>query len=305
MGGETAHHKTNIYMAMKLKNGDLASNAKENMSVFSMHYHKILNNHRPVDDSVLDLIKQKQCLTTIDALITFKEVKRAINKLKKGKSPGFNGIPPEALKVMDDTPRRTVHKHVSNFFDGKTNHEWWHKSQCISVPKKGNLSDPNKWRVIILMDMCSKVFSLLMMVHAFQLLDKHRTRFQFGGTPELGCRDGLFTLKVPPNARQNHDLASYVGFVDLVKAYNTANHDLVLCILKRYGPPPNFFAAIQMIYTNKVCVIKIEKEIVDIPQSVGVQQGNNMVPVLFLFLMIAFTETLEIVWREQEIPIAL
>jgi hypothetical protein len=78
-GGKTAHHKTNINMAMKLKNGDLASNTKENMSVFGMHFHKVLNNHRPVDNSVLNLIKQKPCLTTIDAPITFKEVKRAIN----------------------------------------------------------------------------------------------------------------------------------------------------------------------------------------------------------------------------------
>jgi hypothetical protein len=59
-------------MAMKLKNDDLASNAKENMSVFGMHFHKVLNNHRPVNNSVLNLIKQKPCLTTIDAPITFK-----------------------------------------------------------------------------------------------------------------------------------------------------------------------------------------------------------------------------------------
>ena len=39
-GGETTHHKTNINMAMKLDNGKLASNAKENMSIFSMHFHK-------------------------------------------------------------------------------------------------------------------------------------------------------------------------------------------------------------------------------------------------------------------------
>ncbi len=196
---------------MKLENGDLASNAKENMSVFGMHFHKVLNNHRPVDDSVLDLIKQKPCLTTIDAPITFREVKHAINKLKTGKAPGLNGIPPEALK---DMPQWTVHKHISNFFDGKTNHEEWHKSQCMPVPKKGNLSDPNKWQEIMLMDTCSKVFSLIMMAHAFQLLDKHGMYFQFGGTPELGCRDGLFTFKALLNARQNHDLALYVGFFD-------------------------------------------------------------------------------------------
>jgi hypothetical protein len=82
-GGETAHLKTNVNMAMKLKSGDLASNAKENMSIFSMHFHNILNNHKPVDDLVLDLIKQNPCLTAIDTPITFREVKHAINKLKK------------------------------------------------------------------------------------------------------------------------------------------------------------------------------------------------------------------------------
>ena len=102
IGGETSHHKTNINMDMKLDSGDLASNAKENMSVFSMHFHNVLNNHRPVDDAVLDLIPQKPCFTKIDTPITFTEIRRAIAKLKKGKAPGLNGNPPEALKAMDN-----------------------------------------------------------------------------------------------------------------------------------------------------------------------------------------------------------
>jgi hypothetical protein len=230
--GETAHHKTNINMAMKLDNGDLASNAKENMSIFSMHFHKVLNNHRPVDDSVLELFPQKPCLTKTDTPITFREVKCAITKLKKGKAPGLNGIPPEALKAMDNAQKQTIHKHILDFFEGNTDHKAWKRSQCVPVPKKGNLSDPNKWCGVMLMDMCSKVYSSIMTARAFKLLDKHGTRFQFGGTPELGCRDGLFTLKALLNARWNHDVASYVGFVDLVKAYDTANHDLLLRILK-------------------------------------------------------------------------
>jgi hypothetical protein len=83
-----------------------------------------------------------------------------------------------------------------------TSYEGWHKHQCVPVPKKGDLSDLNKWRGIMLMDMCSKVFSLIMTMRAFQLLDKHGMRFQFGGTPELGCRDGLFTLKALLNAQK-------------------------------------------------------------------------------------------------------
>ncbi len=120
------------------------------------------------------------------------------------------------------------------------------------------------------MDMCSKVFSSVMTTRAFSLLDKHGTRFQFGGTPETGCRDGLFTLKALLNARHNHHLASYVGFVDLVKAYDTANHVLLIDILCKYGVPPKFVTAIKTIYRNNTCVLKIENEIAEIPQTVGV-----------------------------------
>ena len=178
---------------MRLENGKLASNAKENMSVFGMHFDKVLNNPQPVDRSVLDLLEQKPCMMVIDNPISFTEVKQAINKLKKGKAPGLNGIPPEALKEMDNVSRRTVHRHVCDFFEGEVDHEGWHQSQCIPVPKRGDLSDPNKWRGIMLMDMCSKVFLSVMTARAFALIDKHGTRFQFGGTPKIGCRDGLFT----------------------------------------------------------------------------------------------------------------
>ena len=274
------------------------------MSVFGAHFTNVLNNHRPVDYSVLNLLKQKPRMTSIDNPITFSEVKRAINKLKKGKSPGLNGIPPDALKAMYNPSQRTVHHHVCNFFEGKVDHEGWHNSQCIPVPKKCDLSDPNKWQGIMLMDMCSKVFLLVMTARAFTLLDKHGTHFQFGGTPGVvGCRDGLFTLKALLNARHNHDLASYVGFVDLIKAYDTANHKLLIDVLCRYGAPPKFTTAIETIYRNNTFVLKIENEVKEIPQSVGVRQENNMVPVLFLFLMTTFAQTLKLKWMTLDILI--
>jgi hypothetical protein len=74
----------------------------------------------------------------------------------------------------------------------------------------------------------------------------------------IGCRDGLFTLKALLNARHNHNLASYVGFVDLVKAYDTANHVLLIDILHKYGAPPKFTTAIETIYQNNTCILKNE-----------------------------------------------
>jgi hypothetical protein len=46
-----------------------------------------------------------------------------------------------------------------------------------------------------------------------------------------------------------------VAFVDLVKAYDTANHDLLLKVLEKYSAPPKFVAAIKKIYTNLTVVL--------------------------------------------------
>ncbi len=44
-GGETAHHKHVVNMAMQLPDGSFASNSKQNMSVFGPHFTKVYNNH--------------------------------------------------------------------------------------------------------------------------------------------------------------------------------------------------------------------------------------------------------------------
>jgi hypothetical protein len=95
---------------------------------------------------------------------------------------------------------------------------------------------------------------------AFHLLELHGTKFQFGGTPSLGCQHGLFTLKTLINAHKNHHLPLFGAFIDLVKAYGTANHHLLLCILEKYGAPLKFIAAIHTMYTDLVVVLKIEND---------------------------------------------
>ena len=48
-------------------------------------------------------------------------------------------------------------------------------------------------------------------------------------------------------------------------------------------------------------MLKIKKEVSEILQEVGVRQGDTMALVLFLFLMTAFAETLELKWKCEKI----
>jgi hypothetical protein len=100
-GGSTAHHKKKVQMAMKMANGKLATNGKENMAVFGPHFDCVFNNHHPVNPTILANIPQCPTLNDINSPITFDKVNAAINKLNNGKSPGLNGIPPPAYKAMN------------------------------------------------------------------------------------------------------------------------------------------------------------------------------------------------------------
>ena len=51
-------------------------------------------------------------------------------------------------------------------------------------------------------------------------------------------------------------------------------------------------------YADLKIVLKLGKSKAEMNQTVGVRQGDCMAPVLFLFMMMAFAETLEKEWRK-------
>ena len=96
-----------------------------------------------------------------------------------------------------------------------------------------------------------------------------------------------------PHTRHNHDLPTYVAFVDLVKVFDTFDHTLILHILKNYGAPPNLRSSIDRMYQYLKVVLKIGKIEDTTSQTVGVRQEYCMAPVLFLFMVMDFAKTLE------------
>ena len=67
------------------------------------------------------------------------------------------------------------------------------------------------------------------------------------------------TIKTLLHTRHNHDLPTYVAFVDLVKSFDTVDHTLMLQILKKYGAPPKLRSSITRIYQDLKIVLNIGK----------------------------------------------
>ena len=98
------------------------------------------------------------------------------------------------------------------------------------------------------MDIGAKVFSSLICKRFFKIIKKHGVKYQFGSSPGVRCQDGTFKFKKILHTLHNHNLPSYAAFVDLVKAFDTVIHDMMLKILERYGAPPKLRSAISRIY---------------------------------------------------------
>jgi hypothetical protein len=83
------------------------------------------------------------------------------------------------------------------------------------------------------MDVLLKVLCKILNERLFKVLNLYGTEYQFGGTPKIGCREAVFTLKTLLHARRSHGLETHIALIDLVKAYGTADHELLIKVLEK------------------------------------------------------------------------
>jgi hypothetical protein len=94
--------------------------------------------------------------------------------------------------------------------------------------------------------------------------------------------------------KENPQPGHWALFVDLRKAFDTADHNLLYkLVLEIYGAPENIINLVKCLHGDFVLKLRIGNETHEIPFGKGIKQGDVMAPILFLFLMLAFSETLE------------
>jgi hypothetical protein len=188
---------------------------------------------------------------------------------------------------------------LCDVYNGNTNPPEWHEATLKCLHKKGDATDPNNWRAICLKDMSARLMSGILSARLAKVIQDHGVKTQFGSQPGVGCLDGLFTLRTALTTRRYHNQPTWALFIDLVKAFDTVHHELLFQLLGRYGVPPQLVNAVQIMYKNMYVNLTIGTEERAIPYTIGVQQGDNMAPVLFLFPMQAFAEILEQKWMNE------
>ena len=125
---------------------------------------------------------------SIDAFPALPEIVQQIHRLKRGKAPGPNGLPPDALKAGSHEIAQHLVVLTTKIAAHGRELAAWRTGKLIPL-HKGKLakSDPTGYRSIFLNNFTTKVYHSVLRKHLVQAWSSVMTHLQIGGRKGLGC----------------------------------------------------------------------------------------------------------------------
>ena len=215
-------------------------------------------------------------------VITGDEVAEAMKNLKKGKSPGSDGIQAEHLKYSDDCLCDLLAKLFNCFII----HGYLPKAfmYTVLVPvvkdKKNDLSDCDNYRPIALTTIISKLLEIVILKRCKEFLVT--TDNQFGFKQGHGTEQCVFTLKHVIDFYTKNSSPLYICFLDLSKAFDRVNHSILWRKLYNRGMHTLFLRILMNWYSTQSFAVKWGHTVSSkFYVSNGTRQGSILSPYLF------------------------
>ena len=291
---------------LRKADGTWCETAEENAMRFMEHFGKVLNIKTSFDPTVLELVKQRPMRPKLDKAPSVKEVEAALKKMKSGKASGDSKIPAEYLKALRGSPQgmALLMGAIEDFWSRDVTPEEWNSLRLKTLPKSGDLSNVGKWRGIYLMDIVCKAVSKVMERRLNTILTEFGMEAQNGFMGGRGTTDGIFLLYQALLKRREHQQDSWVLLIDLIKAFPGVSRELMYAVLGKFGVPPHLVALIKRLHTGVVAKLTVGSEDKEMTCTSGTKQGDPLAAILFLFVMQACLETLDLEGVEFQTPVA-
>ena len=253
----------------------IAENIRKNIPFTNKHFSNFLKN--PVPDSIF--------LSPTDEL----EIFHCLSSLDQRKSSGPFSIPTQILSLIKAELSAPLSNIINLSFTTGIFPSNLKTAKVIPIHKKGSKLELTNYRPISLLSNIDKVFEKLIYKRVYGFLEAKKVLFrqQFGFRKNYSTSQTL--LNISQKIMDALDKGNYACgvFIDLQKAFDTVDHEILLKKLFHYGIRGTALSLFRSYLTGRQQYVSLSGARSDNKYTRhGVPQGSVLGPLLFLLYIL-------------------
>ena len=217
--------------------------------------------------------------------VTLEEVQKLVKEIDIGKDSCVDRISTFILKD-GFTVLLTHLKHLFNVsLEESIFPREWAQGLINILPKGGNLKDLSNWRPITQALLPAKLLEKIVQKRFFKILKDvdYLSKYQYGFLPQRSTQLAIFEILKDIHNAQNSNLSTGLLFLDVRKAFDSLDHNILLTKLQELGVSGkmlNWFSS----YLNRKQRVRHNSDISSETKfCCGIPQGSCLGPTLFIF----------------------
>ena len=271
LAGRSASHRLKV---VKGPDGNLVSEASEVKAVWQGHFARVFS--APIKEITPDLFPPPPPRGSIQPIsFSLTNVIKHINGLGKGKGVGLDGIEAEVLQAGGYSIARSLHDILSVVAQWHYSPMLWRGGRIVDLFKgKGNPSDTDNSRGLLISDHTGKVFTGLLKDHIDEQCFRYLPNEQFGGTKHRGTTFATHLVRTFIDHCRLRSLSCFVLFIDLSKAFDFAFREVLLSWRQGFDADPiNHLQSLGLTRDQSVAMAAEIDETGGLFKAIGVDEG--------------------------------
>ena len=217
--------------------------------------------------------------------IVVQDIRDAMSKIKTSKSLGSDNISSYFLKLATPYIENALVFMFNTSLETSQFPDCWKNARITPIFKEGDRTERSNYRLISVLPVISRLFEKLVFDQLYEYLVRNNL-IHPGQSGFLKLHSTLTCLlKNTDDWYSGLDTGQLMGtvFIDLKKAFDTVDHDLLCKKLEHYGVQQRELSWFQSYLANRKQFCRVggvDSEIGEV--EVGVPQGSCLGPLLFL-----------------------